>query len=345
MKKKGSKNLTRTQRLQIETLFNAKMHKKEIAERVGVCIRTIHYELKRGAYEHTKRINDFWTGIHLRKAAKYSCDLAQQRYEINCTSKGRPLKVGKDFAFIHYIEKRCNEERLSPCAVLGQIKREKMPFETNISKTTLYRYIANGIFANLKIEKRKQKYKHVVIKRVSKGTSIEKRPKEVLYRKTFGHWEMDCVCGSTKSVLLVLSERLTRKEIIFKMKAQTSKSVVACLNKLERHYGRKFKKIFRSITMDNGSEFSDYAGIEKSIFGKNKRTVTYYCHPYCSSERGTNERLNREIRRLIPKGSNLSKYTNADIQHVEDWVNNYPREVLKYATSAELFERELQKIA
>lgn len=345
MKKKGTKNLTRTQRLQIETLYNAKIPKKEIAKCVGVCIRTIHYELKRGAYEHTTKRTEFWYGTRIKKTIKYSSDLAQQRYEHNCTSKGRLLKVGKDFAFIHYIEKRCQEEKISPCAVLGQIKRENMPFETNISKTTLYRYIADGLFENLKLEKRKQKYKHVAIKRVSKGTSIEKRPIEIKQRKTFGHWEMDCVCGSNKTTLLVLSERLTRKEIIFKMESQKCVNVISCLNKLERRFGRKFKQVFKSITMDNGSEFADYIGIEKSIYGKGKRTTTYYCHPYCSSERGTNERLNREIRRLIPKGSNLSKYTDADIQHVEDWVNNYPREVLGYSTSRELFEKQLLAIA
>lgn len=220
-----------------------------------------------------------------------------------------------------------------------------MPFETNISKTTLYRYIADGLFENLKLGKRKHKYKHVAIKRVSKGTSIEKRPIEIKQRNTFGHWEMDCVCGSNKTTLLALSERLTRKEIIFKMESQKCVNVISCLNKLERRFGRKFKQVFKSITMDNGSEFADYIGIGKSIYGKGKRATTYYCHTYCSSERGTNERLNREIRRLIPKGSKLSKYTDADIQHVEDWVNNYPREVLGYATSRELFEKQLLAIA
>ena len=79
MKKKGTKNLTRTQRLQIETLYNAKIPKKEIAKRVGVCIRTIHYELKRGAYEHTTKRTDFWYGTRIKKTIKYSSDLAQQR--------------------------------------------------------------------------------------------------------------------------------------------------------------------------------------------------------------------------------------------------------------------------
>ena len=145
-----------------------------------------------------------------------------------------------------------------------------------------------------------------VAKRMPRGTSIEDRPKEIYKRNTFGHWEMDCVCGSTLTTLLVLTERLTRKEIIFKMPNQTMESVHHCINKLEHKLGKKFKQIFKSITVDNGSEFSDSVALETSKFGKNnKRTKVYYCHPYCSCERGTNERINREIRRLIPKGSDL----------------------------------------
>ena len=64
-----------------------------------------------------------------------------------------------------------------------------------------------------------------------------------------------------------------------------------------------------------------------------------------SCERGSNERINREIRRLIPKGSDLSKYTIEEIQKVEDWVNNYPRKALGYATSKERFEEEIRKLA
>ena len=124
------------------------------------------------------------------------------------------------------------------------------------------------------------------------------------------------------------------------------KNVVKILNSLEFKYGRKFKQIFKSITVDNGSEFSDFNGMERSIFGKkNKRTNVYYCHPYSSYERGTNERINREIRRLIPKGTALGQFSRQDIQYVEDWVNNYPRKVLGYATSEELFLEQMKLIA
>lgn len=337
------KNLTFTQRLQIETLNNAKKSKKEIAIIVGVSLRTIQREFLRGAYEHTTKSSYFWYGTKYKKEIRYSAQISQERYINLCSSKGRPIKLGNDYAFVEYIEKRVTKDKISACAVLGEIKHQHLNFKTQISKTTLYRYIRMGLFPHIKLEKRKKEYKKITIKRAPKGTSIEQRPKEIKDRLSFGHWEMDCVCGKTKSVLLVLSERFTRKEIIFKMENQKALSVVKCLDALEQKFGKQFKKIFKSITVDNGSEFADFTGMEKSLyFGK--RTAVYYCHPYCSSERGTNERLNREIRRLIPKGSDISQYTTKYIQYVENWVNNYPREIFGYATSNELFEKQLQLI-
>lgn len=341
---KKRKNLTFTQRLQIETLYNAKTKIKEIANILGLHFTTIYKELKKGRYEHTIKQDTFWYGVRVRTEIRYSAQIAQDRYDRVCLNKGRELKIGKDYALVNYIEKRVNEDKISACAVLGEIKYKNLPF-TKISKTTLYRYIHLGLFSNIHLETRKHKYKKVIIKRVSRGTSIEQRPIEIKNRHTFGHWEMDCLCGSNKATFLVLSERLTRKEIIFKMQNQKASSVIFCLNVLERRYGALFKKVFKTITVDNGSEFSDYKGIEKSIFGRNsKRTLVYYCHPYCSSERGTNERLNREIRKLVPKGTSLSKFSESDVKKIEDWINNYPREVLGYATSQEMFNKQLRAL-
>ena len=346
MKKKGTKNLTYEQRKAIETLFKAKVHKAEIAKQLGINIRTLYYELKKGAYEHLHKQDTFWYGIRYKKIESYSADLAQRKYEYACSAKGRDLKIGNDYELINYIENRVKHERITAHAVLGEINRNKQQFKTSFSKTTLYRYIRIGIFNNIKIEKRKEKYKKVVLRKYAKGTSIEDRPLEIAQRNTFGHWEMDCVCGGTKPVLLTLSERLTRYEIVFKMENQKNDSVIKCLDKLERRFGSKFKKIFKTITVDNGSEFLNYSGLEKSLYSKyKKRTKIYYCHPYCSSERGTNERLNREIRRLIPKGSNIAKYTEADIKDLENWLNTYPRQVLGFATSKELFNNHLATVS
>ena len=344
MKHKGQKNITYTQRLQIETLLNAKQPKQKIADVVGNNIRTLYYEIKRGVYEHITKQDTFWYGVKIKKENLYSAQIAQDRYEMLCLNKGRDLKIGKDFAFVEYMEKRVNQDKISPSAVLGEIKYKNLPY-TNISKSTLYRYIDMGIFPNIKIEKRKKAYQKVKIKRAPKGTSIEKRPQEINNRNTFGHWEMDCICGPNKASLLVLSERLTRKEIIFKIPNQKSNNIIHCLNMLEHRYGKLFKQIFKSITVDNGSEFSDFNGMQKSIYGRNsRRTLIYYCHPYSSWERGTNERLNREIRRLIPKGTYLNKLTNEDIQKIENWLNNYPKSIFDYASANDVFNQQLELI-
>ncbi|MCI9510525.1 MAG: IS30 family transposase [Angelakisella sp.] len=175
-------------------------------------------------------------------------------------------------------------------------------------------------------------------------TSIEERPKEVKIRETFGHWEMDTVIGKAKGggpVLLVLTERLTRKEIIRKIGSKTTAEVARALNRLERDMGARFKRIFQTITIDNGSEFMDTAGMEKSCCTKGTRTKVYYCHPYSSWERGSNENANGIIRRFIPKGTPIEEYSEKDIARVEQWINNYPRKILGYSTAQIFFDSYL----
>lgn len=216
---------------------------------------------------------------------------------------------------------------------------------TSICINTLYSYIYKGVFFNLSkdnlIFKKKEKPKKTtcVISRPPKGTSIEQRPEIVKLRSEFGHWEMDCVCGTkkSKSALLVLTERVSRKELIFKLTRQTSDNVVNCLNRIERKLGKKFRNIFKSITVDNGAEFAYCNQMEKSVFSNKKRTTIFYCHPYCSSERGSNERMNREIRRKYPKGTNFDSVSDEEIRQLESWLNSYPRGVLKFASPNEIF--------
>ncbi|MBQ9631523.1 MAG: IS30 family transposase, partial [Lachnospiraceae bacterium] len=78
---------------------------------------------------------------------------------------------------------------------------------------------------------------------------------------------------------------------------------------------------------------------------KKNRTEIYYCHPYCSSERGSNENQNKLIRRHIPKGIDFDDKTKKDVAEIESWMNNYPRKIFGFRTSQELFDEELAKIA
>lgn len=349
MKQKGTRDLTLTQRRELENYLKAGLHKKRIAELLGVCLATVYNEIKRGlCSQKVYRYTDYWGERHYKQVTMYSADIAEYNYRLNQSTHGAPLKIGSDFELVREIEKRVIDDKLSPCAALGRIKREKV-CRTTISKTTLYRYIRSGyIFERITMQDvklKKRHYQKATVKRPPKGTSIEKRPAEISARDTFGHWEMDCVIGKkkTRDTILAFTERLTRYEIIFKMPDHKAATVVRYMNKLEKRFGKRFRKVFKSITVDNGVEFSDFNGLEKSIYG-GKRTSVYYCHPYSSSERGSNERLNREIRRLIPKGTDLTTISDTRIKAVEAWVNGYPREIFGYATSAELFNTYLQAI-
>ena len=254
--KKGSKYLTLTQRRQLEGFLQADLPKRKIAEILGVNLSTVYREIKRGECEQRKKVYDIYGDfIGYQTYAIYSADIAENKYRLNMTSKGAPLKIGNDFEFIRYVEKRVLVDGIAPCAVVGEIKRNK-PCKTVISKTTMYRYIEMGIFMNVSMRncpmgQRKKQYRKATVKRPPKGTSIEKRPLEIFARNTFGHWEMDCVVGKqgTKETILAFTERLTRYEIVFKMPDHKAATVVHFVNKLEKRYGKNFRKLFIKINL------------------------------------------------------------------------------------------------
>ncbi len=345
LRKRKFKHLTWENRLQIEALFKAGFKARKIAEEIGCSFKTVYNELKRGEYYHTKTKTDFWYGKKYRHIKSYSPNKAHDIYKRNMINHGIDIKIGNDFEFADYIEKRIVDDGLTPLAVLGEIKKKGLIFNTTICVQTLYNYIRNGVFLRLTMEhlpyakRGNRKASRKVVKRLPRGLSIEKRPAYISDRKEFGHWEMDCIesCQKKKATLLCLSERLSRREIIFKLPNKKSESVIKCIDILEKRYGSRFSKTFKTITVDNGAEFSEFTKLERSIFSNKKRTTVYYCHPYSSSERGTNERLNREIRRKFPKGTDFSRITAKQVENVEQWLNSYPRGVLGYDTPENVF--------
>lgn len=104
-----------------------------------------------------------------------------------------------------------------------------------------------------------------------------------------------------------------------------------------------FSKLFKTITVDNGVEFSDYQGMKRSLLHEGDRTKIYYCHAYSSYERGSNENANKLIRRHIPKGHDIDKYDDTYVKHIQDWINAYPRKVLGWSCANDLFNKELKK--
>ena len=332
-------------RYKIEALYNAGLSIKQIAEELGYTYHGIYYELKRGYYMHR---NHDWT-----ETRKYSADKAQLSADINATAKGAPIKLGNDKEFAEFVEDMVLKG-YSPGAILLYIKENGLNFKTKVCRVTLYSYIEKNIFlriSNVNLlhkGERKHKRKEKEAKKLPKVEhSIERRPEEVARRSTFGHWEMDTVIGKKKKgeTALVMTERLTRMEIIMKSPDKTASSTVQMLNRLERRIGSlTFRKVFKTITCDNGTEFSDVEGIENSPYTGKKRTSVYYCHPFCSSERGSNENQNAFIRRFMPKGTAISEYNNAYIRYVQNFINTYPRGIFNGENSAKRFKRELEKL-
>ena len=342
-KTKGKfKHLTRADRLSLERMLLAGVGVLEIAKQIGVNNTTIYREIKRARYMH--RNSD------LTEEERYSSDLAQMNYEKQKERKKKTEEIREDTEFIEFVEKMLLEEKYSLEAILVIIDKRKLKFKTQVCLTSLYNYVKRGIFPNIELrdmpyKKSYNKKKERVQKRASKGTNIEKRPKIIEERSEFGAWEMDTVVSGTdgKGSLLVLTERKVRYEVVEPIKASTTEEVVRVLNKLERRYGSKyFRKLFKSITVDNGSEFMDVEGMEQARRGKKKRTKLYYCHPYSSWERGSNENQNKLIRRHIPKGADISKYSREYIKKIEEWINNYPRKIFAYKSSWELYQKELK---
>lgn len=345
MSQRKYRYLTNTDRIRLETYYNLGYKQNRIAAILGVHPSTISRELKRGRYE--RLASDYTTHI------SYSSDKAQALHDYNMTAKGKSLKIANDYELVSCIENLIIDNKYSPAAALYSLSCSGKQFKTMISVTTLYRYIDAGLFLNLSNKNlphksQKRKYKRVRLRKSApSGTSIEMRPSYVDIREEFGHWEMDTVKGKrgkTKSCLLVLTERKTREEIVMKLPDQRAQSVVNALDNLENKYKDDFPTLFKTITVDNGSEFTDCSGMEKSILRRGSRTKLYYCHPYSSFERGTNENQNRLVRRHIPKGVDFDDKTDKDIQYIQDWINHYPRRLLGYRAPAELFALELQKL-
>ena len=337
IKKKEYKHITYAERTMIETWYNSDhKSKKEIAELLHKSERTIRREINRGKV--------IVRGYEWEEKEEYSAQIAQEKYEYNKTGKGPELKLDKDIKMVEHIEEQIIKEKKSPEVVAKELN--KYGFNVEISGKTIRNGIKSGeIFNKVKqgkiIYKKEYKEKNEerrVSKLIPAEKSIEHRPKEANERSEYGHWEGDLVVGKqgTKAVLFTLTERLTRQEIIMKLPNKETKTIAKAIDKIERRYGSKFYKTFKTITFDNGVEFMGYKGIEKSCRIKRKRTNIYYAHPYRSCERGTNENNNRMIRRWIPKGKDITKIKVSFIKEIEEWLNNYPREMFDYKSSNEV---------
>lgn len=339
-------HLTWSDRLTIEKMLRRGYSKPEIARYIGVHHSTIYDECKRGEVELLDR--------QYRTYKAYSPEKGAAHHETAKKNMEKGLKIGKDHQLAKWLIDTISSgySPAAACSMLG--KTPETTFSCTLCRQTVYKYIDNGDLwplTNKKLRyKGSRKRSYNPVRRASKaaaGDSIERRPDAVKLRKTPGDWEMDSVEGkkSTSAALLVLTERVTRREIMIRMEHKTAANVVAALDRLECDLGpQMFRRIFRSITVDNGTEFSDCNGMETSCFGNWKRTHLYYCHPRCPGERGSNEKQNQLIRWHFPKGTSFDEIDQEKVQKVENWLNNYPRKILEWRCSEDLYQEFISSI-
>jgi len=328
------KYLTFTDRLKIEMLYNRHVPKKEIARELNCCLKTIYNEIPLGLYDHLER--------HFYKTERfYSAEIAQNKHDWRVSAKGRPLALGHNYDFTNNVREYIIVHHFAPDVITHLLSNAGF---FTVSTTTLYRYIDAGYIPGVSnsnlMSKRKRKYSYIPkVKRAPKGTSIELRSHDIDTREEFYHWEMDSIIGMTKGTkqsALTLVERKSQYIIIRKARDKSASETTRILKSLDCKY------TFKTITVDNGSEFADNKGMEKKKDGST-RTKVYYCHPYSSYERGTNENMNRMIRRFVPKGKSLKNINQKQLTEIETWLNNYPRRILGYKTPQQVYDENIFK--
>lgn len=229
---------------------------------------------------------------------------------------------------------RLLKEHLSPEQISGVLKTK----DKQISASSIYRYIQRRA-PHLKMYLRSQKGKYrrrqgtkirEYERELKKKRRIDERPQIIEKRSRIGDYEGDTVMGKDKRVRIVTYvDRRTGYLISFllpKMNAELlTKLTLKNFSKIPR-----LKK--KSITFDNGVEFSDWDSLEE----KSKMTV-YFCYPYHSWERGTNENTNGLIRQYFPKDYDFNLITEEDLKYVVKKLNDRPRKRLNYKTPKEMF--------
>lgn len=227
--------------------------------------------------------------------------------------------------------------------------REKHPAEHVPCTKTVYTLIDQGVLSvrnidlPLKTRMRPRKNKPSEPKGTNSkhlGRSIEDRDASVLSREEVGHWEVDLVLGKkTKGepVIITMVERKSRVLLTKKVWSKRAEDIQKATLQMMRKQGME---CFKSLTTDNGAEFSTLSLIEEN----SSSVQVFFTHAFASWEKGTNERHNGLLREYLPKGKSLRDLKYTELQMYTDAINNRPRRILNYQTPIEFFNNELKAI-
>jgi IS30 family transposase len=225
----------------------------------------------------------------------------------------------------------------SPEQIAGRLKLEK---QATVSHECIYLYVyadkrrGGTLHSHLRSQKKQRKRYSGYLRRgqIPNRTSIEKRPQIVARKGRFGDWEADTIVGARhKGGILSVVERkskLTRlRKLATKGALEMKDNTIDLLAPLASRV--------HTITVDNGKEFCEHELIAKGL-----RARIFFAHPYCSWERGLNENTNGLVRQYFPKKYDFARFKHADLQRVEDLLNNRPRKTLGYRTPNEVFFKQ-----
>jgi IS30 family transposase len=238
----------------------------------------------------------------------------------------------------------------SPEQVAGWLKRT-YPDDTSrqVSHETIYRSLfiqARGalkkeLVEHLRRSRVMRRSRHHTMKtdhhgRITDTVSISERPASVEDRAVPGHWEGDLLFGSKNSQIATLVERNTRYAMLVKVSGKDTETVINALIKNARKLP---EELYKSLTWDRGKEMAEH-----KRFTLATDIQVYFCDPQNPWQRGTNENTNGLLRQYLPKGTDLSGYSQSKLNAVVRRLNERPRKTLNYETPAERFHQTVASI-
>ncbi len=305
----------------------------------GRSIRSIAASLGRAPSSISREIRRNGGPVGYRAAAA-----EQAAWDRACRPK--VCKLVRNRALAHLVaSKLCRE--WSPEQIAGWLKRTYADDETHqVSHETIYRSLfiqARGalkkeLMAHLRRTRGMRRSRHHTQKtsihgRISDAVSISERPAEAEDRALPGHWEGDLLFGSCNSQIATLVERQSRYVMLAKIDSKDTQSVVTALIK---HAHKLPHELYQSLTWDRGKELADHKRFTLATDIK-----VYFCDPHSPWQRGSNENTNGLLRQYLPKGIDLSAYSQAQLNVLARRLNQRPRKTLDYETPAERFHQSV----
>ena len=248
-------------------------------------------------------------------------------------SKYQGMKIVEDKDLRGFVEKKLLKDQ-SPRAISGRIKKKEKNIK-NVSKDSIHRYIQSVYGRKIEIHRKKLKKKYrrkrPKSEKLKDRTFIGERPEIINLRKRIGDVEADfIISGKTGiGILLVVVDRKTRAIFIERIINVKIKNVHRAFLRIKKRFPE-----MRTITTDNDILLKNHKELEKLLNVK-----IYFCDSYSSWQKGSVENANKYIRRYIPKGSNISKYSKYIVKKIETQANNRFMECLDFSTPYELLEK------